>query len=90
LLPDSKSRAYGLVMELTHSEIERLYSEASVRAYHPEAVVVEIRGGSRVPALCFNLSTPPGAEEANPEYAARLRALARRLGLPKSYVDSIA
>lgn len=89
LLPDSESCAYGLVMELMHSEVERLYSEASVRAYQPEAVLVELADGSRVPALCFNLSTPPGPEEANPEYAAKLRDLARKLGLPKTYADTI-
>ncbi len=89
LLPDPEGCAYGMLMELTPAEIERLYSEASVRAYHPEAVLVEAAGGPRVPALCFNLATPPRPEEANPEYAEKLRQLARRLGLPQPYVDAI-
>jgi hypothetical protein len=76
-------------MELTHDEIERLYSEASVRAYRPEAVLCELVDGSRVPALCFNLVVPPAPEEVNSEYAAKLRDLARRLGLPSDYVESI-
>jgi hypothetical protein len=46
-------------MELTHDEIESLYSEASVRAYRPEAVLCELGDGSRVPALCFNLLKKP-------------------------------
>jgi hypothetical protein len=32
-------------MELTHAEIEQLYSEASVRAYRPEAVLPELADG---------------------------------------------
>lgn len=89
LLRTPDARAYGIVMELTHAEIEQLYSEASVRAYRPEAVIAELTDGSRVPALCFNLLVPPGPEEANAEYAAKLRDLARRLGLPPDYVESI-
>ena len=89
LLRVRDARAYGIVMELTHAEIEQLYSEASVRAYRPEAVMAELTNGLRVPALCFNLLVPPGPDEANAEYAAKLRDLARRLGLPSDYVDSI-
>jgi len=89
LLRTPDARAYGVVMELTHAEIEQLYSDATVRAYCPEAVIAELTDGSRVPALCFNLLLPPGPEEANPEYAAKLRELARRLGLPSAYVESI-
>lgn len=76
-------------MELTHVEIEQLYSEASVRAYRAEAVLAEVTDGSQVPALCFNLLVPPGPEEVNSEYAAKLRDLARRLGLPSNYVEGI-
>lgn len=89
LLRNPTARAYGMLMELTHTEIERLYSEASVSAYRPEAVLCELADGSRVPALCFNLIVPPGPEEANSEYAAKLRDLARRLGLASDYVGSI-
>ena len=89
LLRSPDSYAYGILMELTHDEIERLYSEASVRAYRPEAVLCELEDGSRVPALCFNLVVPPAPEEANAEYAAKLRDLARRLGLPSDYVERI-
>lgn len=89
LLRSAEARAYGVVMELTHGEIEQLYSEASVRAYRPEAVIAELGDGSHVPAMCFNLLVPPSPEEANSEYAAKLRALAGRLGLPPEYVESI-
>jgi hypothetical protein len=89
LLRDPGACAYGLLMELTHAELELLYSEPSVSAYRPEAVLSELADGSRVPALCFNLVVPPGAEETNSEYATKLRALARRLEFPSGYVETI-
>ncbi len=89
LLRNPDARAYGMLMELTHAEVEHLYSDASVRAYRPEAVLCELAGGSHLPALCFNLVAPPGPEEANSEYAAKLRDLARRLRLPSDYVEGI-
>jgi hypothetical protein len=76
-------------MELTHSEVEKLYSEPSVSAYRPEAVVAPLADGSYIPALCFNLVVPPAPEEANSDYAAKLRELAGRLKLPRGYVEEI-
>jgi len=89
LLRARDARSYGILMELTHAEIEQLYSEPSVQAYRAEAVLAELADGSRVPALCFNLLVPPGPDEVNLEYAAKLRDLARRLGFPSDYVESI-
>ncbi len=89
LLSNPRARAYGILMELTHAEIEKLYSDASVSAYRPEAVLCELADGSHVPAMCFNLVVPPAPEEANSEYSAKLRELARRLGLPSDYIESI-
>ncbi len=89
LISAPSSRVYGMLVELTHPEIEQLYSEPGVSAYRPEAVVADLADGSRVPALCFNLPLAPSSEEANPDYAARLRDLGRRLGLPADYVENI-
>jgi hypothetical protein len=90
LLPDSNSRVYGLLMELTHDEINRIYAEPSVQMYRPEAVIAELNDGTRLAALCFNLPTQPEPQEANEEYAQKLRELARRLELPAAYIDRIA
>jgi len=89
LMPSAESSAYGIIMELSHAEVERLYSEASVSAYRPEAVLAQLADGTYLPALCFNLVVPPGPEEANSDYAMKLRELARRLKLPQHYVESI-
>jgi len=89
LLPNPTGRAHGILMQLTQAELEQLYSESSVRAYRPEAVLCEVSTGSRIAALCFNLIEPPRLDEANSEYASKLRDLAVRLGLPSDYVASI-
>ncbi len=75
------SLARGMVMQLTHGELERLYSEPSVAMYKPEAVLVELFDGRTVAALCFNLPTAslPGEEETG--YVEALRDLRQRLGL---------
>ena len=89
LVRNAESTAHGIIMDLSHGEIEKLYSDASVSAYRPEAVLAQLADGSYLPALCFNLVVPPAPEAANSEYAVRLRELARRLKLPPGYVESI-
>ena len=89
LLRNPNGLAHGILMALTHAEIDQLYAEPTLQAYRPEAVLCELNDGSRIPALCFNLIEPPRPEEANSEYAAKLRGLATRLGLPSDYVNDI-
>lgn len=86
---DGNSCAYGILMELTHEDIEKLYSDDSVRAYRPEALLAKLDDGSIVPALCFNLVESPHSNERNSEYAAKLRELVHRLELPADYAESI-
>ena len=89
LLRNANACAWGMLMQLTHAEIEQLYSEPSVQAYRPEAVLAQLRDGSFLPALCFNLVDPPAPEEKNPEYAAKLKQLAIRLRLPSGYIEGM-
>ena len=89
LTRNPEARAYGMLMELTHNEIDELYSEPSLRAYRPEAVLTELADGSSVPALCFNLIAAADAAENNRDYAAKLRDLGRKLELPSTYADEI-
>src|SRR5512134_1390414 len=81
---------YGVLLQLTHAEIDRLYAEPSVAIYRPEAVMAEPDEGPPVAALCFNLPSAPDPQERNAEYAEKLRELAARLGLPAHYVQSIS
>jgi gamma-glutamyl AIG2-like cyclotransferase len=83
------ARVHGVVMDLTHDEMDRIYAEPGVREYRPEAVIAEFDDGTHMPALCFNLIAAPRPDEKNEEYARRLREVAARAGLPASYVASI-
>jgi gamma-glutamyl AIG2-like cyclotransferase len=83
------AEVHGVLMKLSHADLEKLYSEPSVQAYRPEPVLAVAGNGVAVAALCYNLPEPPGPDERNAEYAAKLRALAQRIGLPSEYVSSI-
>ena len=89
LIPDPGRAVHGVLMTLPLPDLDRLYAETSVQMYRPVAVLVEARG-TVVPALAYVLPERPLPEERNPEYAATLRALAERLGLPAEYTRSIA
>ena len=89
LVPREGQTVHGVVFSLTHAEVDALYAEASVSAYRPEAVSARLGDGSVIPALCFNLPVPPANDERNPQYAAKLKALAERINLPPDYVASI-
>ena len=89
LVPSAGAEVHGFVMGLSHSEIETLYSDTSVRAYRPEAILAELADGQKCPALCFNLETPPDPRDANAEYVERLREVGRRLKLPAHYIETI-
>lgn len=88
LVPTPGARVHGVVFSLELAEIARLYSDPSVLAYQPEAVLARVSDGV-IAALCYNLSPPPSPSEKNPEYAAKLRTLAERIGLPADYVAAI-
>lgn len=89
LVPLPAGRVHGLLMKLSHTDLERLYAEPSVSAYRPEPVLATVRNGPTVAALCYNLPEAPSLDERNPDYASQLRALAQRVGLPSDYVASI-
>ena len=89
LAPSPAGHVYGLIASLSHTDLERLYSEPSVSAYQPEAVLAALSNGEILPALCFNLPEPPSAGERNTDYASKLRSLAERLNFPADYVASI-
>ncbi len=89
LVPAPGGRVHGVVASLTLSELDRLYSEPSLEAYRPDAVLAQLAAGGVIAALCYNLPEPPSPAERNPEYAARLRVVAQKVGLPPDYVASL-
>lgn len=89
LLPSPGARAFGMLISLTHRELSQLYSGPGLEHYRAEAVLVRTLEGESAPALCYNLSHAPLPRERNPEYAARLQAVLRRLKFPPDYVASV-
>jgi hypothetical protein len=80
--------AHGVVMALSAEELKALYAEPGVAAYQPEPVAAKGDDGTVIPAICYNLPHPEGGAP-NAEYAAKLRAVAAKMGLPDSYIRSI-
>lgn len=90
LVPSLGARAYGMVIALTHAELERLYGAPGLEHYRPEAVLAQPLEGRAIPALCYNLLQAPEPHERNPDYAMRLRHVLTKLGFPAEYVASVA
>jgi Gamma-glutamyl cyclotransferase, AIG2-like len=90
LVPTQGGSVYGMLMSLPLPSLDRLYADPSVQMYRPVAVLVEPDASAAVPALAYILSEAPAPDEANAEYAAKLRALAERLGFPREYTSSIS
>ena len=89
LVPSPGDRAYGMLISLTHADLDKLYNAPGLEVYRPEAVLAHVSDQEAVPALCFNLVKPPEPQERNPEYAARLRQVLAKLGFPDAYIESI-
>ena len=90
LVPTPGARAYGMVFALTHDELESLYAAPGLEQYRPEAILAHSLEGETMPALCYNLREAPGPDEANAEYAARLRAVLGELEFPPDYIASVS
>jgi hypothetical protein len=90
LIPSSGGRSYGMLMALTHDELNRLYSAPGLEQYRPEAVLVQTLNGDFIPALCYNLLEAPAPDERNPDYATKLQAVLRQLDFPAEYIDAIS
>jgi hypothetical protein len=89
LAPDTSKSVYGFIMDISHAELDRLCAEPGLEAYRPEAVIAQSTSGESIAALCYNLPAVPDPGEQNPEYAAKLLDVERRLGLPDQYMESI-
>lgn len=89
LVSQPGKRSYGIVLSTTHTEISKLYSGTGLEDYRPEAVIVNLMGKQILPAMCYNLITPPHRDEANPVYAEKLRKALSKLEFPAEYIESI-
>ena len=86
LKPEEAATCQGMVINLSYDEIEALYSPPDLADYRPIAVLLDVRGRP-TPALCYNLLK--GGGHHSHAYAAKLRAVAEKVGLPPAYVASL-
>ncbi len=89
LLSQPGRTVHGIVMALDERELTRLYSEPSVSEYRAQDVQVTLSDGNSIAARVYVLPPQLHDPAPNPEYAARLYDLARRLGLPDPYLQDI-
>ncbi len=92
LVPEAGARAYGMLLALTHAELDKLYQAPGLEQYQPEALLVQTMeaDGNAVPALCYNLLQAPHPDEANVDYAQKLKTALAKLGFPQEYIASIS
>ena len=81
LIRSAGTRSYGVMMNITSDQANKLYAESSVTDYVPESVTVEFLNGSKVGASCYNLPVDK-ITGTNKVYAQALLEVANRLGLP--------
>ena len=89
LLHSAGAKSFGMLVALTHAELDALYNAPGLEQYRPEAIVAQTLDGSLVPALCYNLREAPAPNESNAEYAERLRGVLSALGFPREYIESV-
>lgn len=80
--------AYGVIMEISPGDAKDLYAESSVADYVPEPVTAEPMDGSKVEASCYILPNDK-VTGTNKDYAEALLQVARKLGLPETYLAEI-
>jgi gamma-glutamyl AIG2-like cyclotransferase len=91
LVPSPERCVYGVLAEVTHAELTRLYAHALDvlgETYLPHPVLVQAWGaapGGWSPALCY-LAPSMTPARPDPAYVERILAPARQLGLPEWYL----
>jgi gamma-glutamyl AIG2-like cyclotransferase len=83
--------AYGVITEVTHEDLARLYSELERSfglKYFPEPVLTEAFDGTVRPALCY-LAPHMDDAPATKEYVNELAEAVRAAGLPEWYAELV-
>lgn len=91
LIRSDAHRVYGIVVEATHEELDRLYGYVEHKlggVYLPEAVLVETLDKTWAPVLTYISHTMESQPPAN-RYVDRIVDPARALGFPQWYIDRL-
>ena len=88
LTPSDQHSVFGILVNITHRQLDTMYSAPGVGVFLPQAVLVETRDGKLVPSLCY---IPPSRENkpADHDYLARLVTAGREYGFPEWYLSKL-
>ena len=91
LIASRQHCVYGVLIEATHAELDRLYAHAKDvlgETYLPHPVLTQAESGGWFPALCYIASAmePHPAESA---YVERIVKAARDFGFPLWYIERL-
>jgi len=91
LIKSAKDCVYGILTQLTHDELKKLYSHAEEvfhELYQPEAVLIQTSDDKWVAALCYichNMKDRP----ADKNYIDRIVQPAKEYGFPTWYIEKL-
>ena len=86
LIPQDGNSIWGVVMALEANELQRLYSQASVKDYQPVAAQCRAGNGKIFPADVYILPADwPLLPPTNTSYIEKLIDIADKMNLPETY-----
>jgi hypothetical protein len=90
LTPASDSCVYGILAQLTHPELDKLYAKDwfGFGSYLPEAVLVTLAAARPVPAMCYVAWRTEGGKPSA-EYLEKMLSIARKHAFPEEYIRHI-
>ena len=93
LVSDNSADTYGILTEMTHRELSRLYIDhvqGKLGAiYLPKAVMVQTDDKEPTPALCY-ISHCLETRQPKADYIEHILVAARKYGFPPEYINYIA
>jgi hypothetical protein len=90
LIPAPDSCVYGILAQLTHTELDRLYTKDwfGFGTYLPEAVFVTDASAHQRPAMCYIAWQTEGGKPSQ-EYIEKMVLVAREYSFPQDYIHHI-
>jgi tRNA G10 N-methylase Trm11 len=92
LIKSAKDCVYGILTQLTHEELKKLYSHAEEvfhEVYEPEAVLVQTADDKWVTALCY-ICHNMEERRADKDYVERIIQPAKEYNFPNWYIEKLA
>ena len=90
LTPSAADCVYGILVRLTHRELDHLYADlpSAATRYLPEAVLVQTEAGSWRPALSY-VTLPFESAPPAPDYLGHILSAAREYRFPDWYIQRL-